>query len=104
MIGRVLRYFLLLLLSACAEGPPGLTPLGENAVVLAFGDSLTRGTGAGEQQSYPAVLSELIDLRVVNEGKPGEISADGLSRLPALLERYEPDLLRACRSVAGRAR
>ena len=81
-----------ILLAACGSDQT-LRPLAADAVILAFGDSLTFGTGAGRSESYPSVLGNLTGRTVVNAGVPGEVSAKGLTRLPGLLERYQPDLV-----------
>jgi len=83
---------LILIVSACSK-PVSVPPLSEHGVILAFGDSLTYGTGVGNGDSYPAILSQLIAREVINAGIPGEISAAGLVRLPGLLDEYQPELL-----------
>ena len=85
--------FLVSLLVGCGGSSDSLTPLSGDAVILAFGDSLTFGTGTTPDKSYPAVLQELSGRKVVNAGIPGELSAQGLARLPGLLDAHRPDLL-----------
>ena len=88
-------WMICLLVTGCSDKPE-LSPLSSDDVILAFGDSLTNGTGASAEESYPAVLAELSGRQVINEGVPGEVSADGLRRLPGVLEEYQPRLLILC--------
>jgi len=90
---KIIPIVLLLLLTACNKSPDTLSKLPSDAVILAFGDSLTYGTGASPQHDYPSILAKQTTLQVVNAGLPGEISGDGAKRLPALLDQHQPDLL-----------
>ena len=91
----VLLILLMAGLTACGS-PPQLTPLSNNAVILAFGDSLTYGIGADKQQAYPEHLQKMLSKTVINAGVPGEVSKTGLARLGDLLKRHHPELLILC--------
>ena len=90
---KTLFLLLTLLVSGCNDSSPTFNKLSQQAVILAFGDSLTYGTGASADSDYPTILSKLSGHEVINVGVPGEISSTGLKRLPALLEEYQPELL-----------
>ncbi|MBY5921791.1 GDSL-type esterase/lipase family protein [Ferrimonas balearica] len=82
-----------LLLGLVGCGGPSLAPLPYDGVILAFGDSLTQGVGAGKGEDYPAVLAQLSGLRVTNAGRSGEQTPEGRERLPGVLANEQPDLL-----------
>ena len=64
--------------------------------VLAFGDSITYGYRVSKDKDYPSQLSKLLHANVINAGKNGELTREGLRRLPALLEKHKPQILIIC--------
>lgn len=89
---RSLLLCLALLLASCGETEkfPVLTP---GSVVLSLGDSLTAGAGVTPEQAWPALLAQRTGWQVINGGVNGDTSAQGLQRLPALLDEYHPALV-----------
>lgn len=61
--------------------------------IVAFGDSLTAGYGAGEGSDYPAVLSAELDRPIVNAGRSGDTTADAVARLDADVLSLNPRLV-----------
>ena len=84
-----------LLLAACDRAPT-LPKLSPHDVIVAFGDSLTHGTGASTDTAYPAVLASLTDRTVINAGVPGDTTASALQRLPDVLAEFKPRLVLLC--------
>ena len=83
-------------MAGCGQKGPRLAPVGPNDAIVAFGDSLTFGTGATEAESYPAVLAQLIDRKVVRSGVPGEMTAGSLVRLREVIDENRPALVIVC--------
>ena len=80
-------------LPACGRRKPLGRVVPAGSVVLALGDSLTFGTGATPETSFPSVLAALSGWQIVNAGVPGDTSAQALERLPALLDEHKPALV-----------
>jgi acyl-CoA thioesterase I len=87
--------FVCVALTAC-HGQPEMTPLSAGAVILAFGDSLTFGTGATPETSYPSDLQKITGMKVINSGIPGEESQQSLGRIGTELANYHPQLVIVC--------
>ena len=83
----------LTLVLAAGCGKPEVDVLPAGSRVLALGDSLTAGYGLAPAQAWPALLASRTGWAVVNAGVSGDTSAAALARLPALLEKYRPDLV-----------
>jgi len=96
MMRLLLAVMMVLSLAACGDKVPKVAKLAPADVVLAFGDSLTYGTGAKAEESYPVVLGQLIGRTVVRSGVPGEQTAGGLERLPEVLDEHKPRLVIVC--------
>lgn len=66
--------------------------------LLVMGDSLSAGYGMSPEETWVALMEERLqdndqDIQVVNASISGETSMGGLQRLPALLERHQPDIV-----------
>ena len=92
---RLLCCITALVVAGCGRDA-SLSPLGETDTVLAFGDSLTYGTGVERGASYPDRLARSLGITVINAGVPGELASHGAARLPALLEQHDPALVVLC--------
>ncbi|OYQ75574.1 acyl-CoA thioesterase [Wohlfahrtiimonas sp. G9077] len=82
-----------LIVQACDNNVIRYEPLGQDAKVLAFGDSITLGYGVGAQESYPYVLSELSGWQVINAGIGGETAEAANNRIDAAMVQHQPKLV-----------
>lgn len=80
-------------LLACGAKTPPVAAVPAGASVLALGDSLTAGVGARPGEDWPSLLAEHTGWEVTNAGVSGDTSAQGLARLPALLQEHAPLLV-----------
>jgi acyl-CoA thioesterase I len=91
---QILSLATALLFAGC--GKSTIDKVTANLTVLAFGDSLTKGYGVKDDESYPSILGRLLGCKMVNAGVSGEVTSDGLKRLPNELEAHNPDLVILC--------
>lgn len=62
-------------------------------VIVAFGDSLTYGTGAGNGEDWPSIVARRCGCTVINKGVPGDTSGDALRRVDEDVLALEPHLV-----------
>ena len=104
---------LLLMAAGCGESKPAEQPAGtgetaasppaanpptdDRPIILAFGDSLTAGSGLPAGSGYPEMLQKELDsrgysYRVINAGIGGDTTGDGLARLKRALD-LKPEIV-----------
>jgi len=80
------------LLGGCGK-PLELPAIRPGATVLAFGDSVTFGTGAATGEDWPTLLASKTGWRVENAGVPGDTAEAGKERIQGLLDEHRPTLV-----------
>jgi acyl-CoA thioesterase-1 len=96
MPNKLFKMFFIVLFSfmlvACKDAPTHQA-LPAGATVLAFGDSVTYGTGGGQGADYPAQLAQRSGWNVINAGRPGDTALAAKSRIDTLLQETTPALV-----------
>jgi len=77
---------------------PVLSHASEPPVLLVLGDSLSAGYGMEREKSWVSLLETRLaergySYRVLNSSISGDTTQGGLTRLPRLLERYQPQIV-----------
>ena len=80
------------LLGACSKPFKWPTVL-PGSTVLAFGDSVTFGSGAAAGEDWPTLLARHTGWRIENAGIPGDTAEAGKERIQALLDEHRPALV-----------
>ncbi|MER2512538.1 MAG: GDSL-type esterase/lipase family protein [Nitrosomonas ureae] len=79
-------------IAACGKKPK-LNALPAGSRVLAFGDSVTFGTGAAPGEDWPTLLAGLTAWQITNAGIPGDTAEAGKSRIRGLLDEHTQALV-----------
>lgn len=64
--------------------------------VIAFGDSLTEGRGAGPGESYVDLVAKRVGVEIVNKGVSGNTTEDALKRVERDVLALKPRLVIIC--------
>lgn len=70
-----------LVLAGCGSEPEIANLDSTGTAIVALGNSITYGYGVPSEQTYPALLSEALDVEIINAGRNGDTTASGLQRL-----------------------
>jgi acyl-CoA thioesterase I len=79
-------------LFGCRQSPTQAA-IPSGATVLAFGDSITHGTGAAQGEDWPTFLAARTGWNLVNAGIPGDTAQGGRARIASLLSQHQPALV-----------
>lgn len=89
---RLLLLCVVVGLAGCG-GKPEVAPLPAGSAVLAFGDSVTHGTGAAPGEDYPTRLAAITGWNITNAGIPGDTAEAAKTRIGAAIEQAKPALV-----------
>jgi acyl-CoA thioesterase-1 len=89
---RLLLWLAFTLLAGCQDSPR-LAALPAGSSVLAFGNSITFGTGANPAEDYPSQLAASSGWQVHNAGLPGDTAAAARDRIRDELGATRPALV-----------
>lgn len=78
--------------AGCRKAPKR-TAIAAGQTVLAFGDSVTFGTGASKGEDWPSLLAHQTGWKIVNAGISGDTAQIGKGRIQALLDVHRPALV-----------
>lgn len=81
------------MLAACSRKKKPLPAIPPGSRVLAFGDSVTHGTGAGPGDDWPTLLAERAGWQLINAGIPGDTAEAARHRIDAALQEHRPALV-----------
>ncbi len=92
------RYFNLLALSLLTQGVFAPLALAKERSLLVVGDSLSAEYGLPRGSGWVALLAQQLvqeksSWRVINASISGDTTSGGRSRLPALLQQHQPDIV-----------
>jgi len=79
-------------LVGCNDAPIQ-TAIPRGATALAFGDSITFGTGASRGEDWPTLLAAKTGWKIINAGVPGDTAQEGRKRIGSLLTQHQPALV-----------
>lgn len=65
----------------------------EGDKVVAFGDSLVAGVGADTDGGFVTMLSKRLGVKMINEGRSGDTTADALARMKRDVLSKDPDVM-----------
>lgn len=75
------------------DDDPRQAAIPRGATVLAFGDSITHGTGAGRGEDWPTLLASFTSWNIINAGVPDDTALAGKGRIGPLLSQHQPALV-----------
>lgn len=99
-----LFYFALLIVSlstsfvTAQQAQAEIAKTNDKPIILVFGDSLSAAYGIDESDGWVNLLTQKLDsegysYQVINGSVSGETTDGGLARLPAMLAKYQPELV-----------